>query len=140
VEQAIAGLQRAGKAPNLNVLLLDLERRLSQRRALEDALNALPRTAYSFGALRADLARRFKAPKAVLDSRGAIGRAHGEVIREVTAAIRAAGRDLVAAGAAEQEALEQLSANPDRWVAIARPVAQRIAERLSGAEGRSPES
>ena len=71
-------------------------------------------------------------PRAVLDSRGALGRAYAEVTREMTAAIRAAGQELVDGGLRRRSsALDQLAAEPPalgghRRGACARVAAPRV--------------
>ncbi|MBV9132660.1 MAG: hypothetical protein JO318_08165 [Chloroflexi bacterium] len=127
-EALIADLRRAGKARTLNDLLLHLQRELEQRKALDERLNQLPRSAYPFGRLRNDL-HKLGVARSVLDSRGALGRAYSEVTREMLAAIRAAGRALVAEGLTANQALEQLGADSPRWAEIAAAQARVIAER-----------
>ena len=94
-------------------------------------MNQLPRSAYPFGRLRSEL-HRLGVPRAVVDSRGALGRAYAEVTREMLIAIRAAGRELVAHGASGNQALEQLSAEPQRWAETGATHARTLAERLKG--------
>jgi hypothetical protein len=130
-EARIAELRRAGRAPTINALLLDLERQLTGRKALEERLAAVPRAAYPFGRLRADLAR-LRVPPFVLESRGALGRGYGEVMREVSGAVSAAGREFVASGIGEEEALSRLEAQPERWAALAHQRARALAGRLRG--------
>jgi hypothetical protein len=113
----------------LNALLLELERQLGARRVLEEQLRELPRTAYSFGRFRTEL-NAAGVPRAVLERRGLVGRAYGQVMDEVLGRIRAAGRRLVAAGASEAEALQQLAAHPERWSALAHDLAQAQAKQL----------
>jgi hypothetical protein len=125
-------LRRDGHASSLNSLLLYLEQRLAERRALDERLAQLPRVAYPFGRLRADLARS-GVSKAVLESRGALGRAYAEVSREVLAAIRAAGQELVATGVPAEKALEQLAANPQRWTTLGSQRARVLANRIPAA-------
>ncbi len=127
---AIDELRRAGTADTLNALLLYLEQRLIERRALDERLAQLPRSAYSFGRLRADFARA-GVPKPILESRGALGRAYGEVTRELGTAIRAAGQELVATGTATEAALDQLAADPQRWASLGGQRARGLAARLS---------
>jgi hypothetical protein len=123
-------LRRAGHASTLNVLLLYLEQRLAERKALDERLAQLPRTAYPFGRLRADLARS-GVPRAILESRGALGRAYAEVIRDVTSAVRTAGQELVATGISAEAALEQLAASPQRWTTLGSTRARALATRLT---------
>jgi hypothetical protein len=130
-EAQISTLRRTGKARTLNELLLHLQRELEQRKALDERLNQLPRTAYPFGRLRNDL-HKLGVPRSALDSRGALGRAYGEVTREILAAVRSAGRELVAGGTRPNQALEQLSSQSERWGAIGTAQAQTIAARLKG--------
>ena len=127
----IGVLRRTRKARTLNELLLHLQRELEQRKAVDERLNQLPRTAYPFGRLRADL-QKLGVARSVLDSRGALGRAYGEVTREMLAAIRAAGRELIAGGVRPAQALEQLSNEPQRWTTIGTSHARAIAARLKG--------
>jgi len=123
-------LRPAGRSPTLNVVLLNLDNRLRERKLLEERLAQLPRLAYPFGRLRSELARA-GVPRAVLESRGALGRAYGEVTRELTAAIRAAGQELVEHGLAPGAALEQLAAAPQRWAPLAAAHARIVAARLN---------
>jgi hypothetical protein len=127
-EARIADLRRAGKARTLNELLLHLQRELEARKGMDERLNLLPRTAYPFGRLRSDL-HKLGVPRSILDSRGALGRAYAEVTREMLAAIRLAGRELVASGVSTSQALEQLGAQSPRWASIAAAQARVIAER-----------
>src|SRR5919202_5097833 len=125
----IRELRQAGKARTLNELLLHLQQELETRKQLEDRLAQLPRTVYPFGRLRSDL-HKLHVPRAVLDSRGALGRAYGEVTREMLAAIRAAGRELVASGVSQTDALERVAGQSPRWAAIGAAQARAIAARL----------
>jgi hypothetical protein len=127
----IRDLRHAGKARTLNALLLHLEQELEKRKLLEDRLAQLPRTAYPFGRLRSDL-HKLHVPRTILDSRGALGRAYGEVTREMLAAVRAAGQELVATGVSQTDALEQLASEAPRWAAIGAAQARAIAARLNG--------
>ncbi|HEY2592548.1 MAG TPA: hypothetical protein VGK33_01455 [Chloroflexota bacterium] len=129
-EALIGDLRRQGKARTLNELLLHLQRELEQRRAVDERLAQLPRGAYPFGRLRGDL-HKLGVSRAVLDSRGALGRVYAEVTREEIAAIREAGRQLVASGVAPNAALDQLAAQPERWAAIGVSQARIIAVRLA---------
>jgi hypothetical protein len=129
----IAQLRRAGKAGTLNTLLVYLEHELQRRKALEERLAQLPRLAYPFGRLRGDLAR-LGVPRTVLGSRGALGRAYAEVTREVAAAIREAGQELVAGGVHAEAALDLLAADVRRWTPIATAASRGIAARLREAE------
>jgi hypothetical protein len=128
----IGDLRRAGRARTMNALLLYLQQELEKRKLLEDRLAQLPRTAYPFGRLRTDL-HKLRVARAVLDSRGALGRAYGEVTREMLAAIRAAGQELVAGGVNQSQALEQLTHQAPRWAAIGAEQARTIATRLQAA-------
>jgi hypothetical protein len=123
-------LRPSGRAATLNVLLLNVDHRLRERKLLEERLAQLPRLAYPFGRLRSDLAKA-GVPRAVLESRGALGRAYGEVTRELSAAIRAAGQELVEHGTAPEAALEQLAAAPQRWAPLAASHARAVAARLN---------
>lgn len=129
-EALITELRRQGHARTLNELLLYLQRALEQRKVLEERLAQLPRNTYPFGRLRGDL-HKLGVPRAVLDSRGALGRAYAEVTREMIAAIRVAGRELVAQGVAPSAALDQLTAQPERWTTIGNAHARVIAARLA---------
>jgi hypothetical protein len=129
-EARIAELRRDGKARTVNELLLYLQRELEQRRALDDRLNQLPRSAYPFGRLRSDL-HKLGVPKAILDSRGALGRAYAEVTREMLGAVREAGRALIASGLTPTRALDRLAAEPQRWAALGSAHARAIASRLT---------
>lgn len=129
-EALIGQLRSGGRARTLNELLLYLQRELEQRKALEERLNLLPRSAYPFGRLRSDL-HKAGVPRSVLDSRGALGRAYNEVTREMLAAIRANGRELVQSGATPAQALERLGGQAPRWMAIGSAQAHTIAERLT---------
>jgi hypothetical protein len=130
----IAELRQAGKAPTLNALLLYCQNELAARKALEERLALLPRSAYPFGRLRTDL-QKLGVPRAVLESRGALGRAYAEVTREIAGAIRTAGQDLVASGMGMEAALDQLSsataAQP--WAALGASQARTVGARLIAA-------
>ena len=130
-EAVIAELRRRGHARTLNELLLYIQRQLEQRKALDERLAQLPRSAYPFGRLRSDL-HKMGVPRAVLDSRGALGRAYAEVTREMLSAIREAGRQLVASGLSPTAALEQLAADAPRWLAVGTAQARSVAARLAG--------
>jgi len=136
-EALIAELRRQGHARTLNELLLYLQRELEQRKAVEERLAQLPRNAYPFGRLRSDL-HKLGVPRAVLDSRGALGRAYAEVTREMIAVIREAGRELVAQGVASNAALDQLSAQSLRWTAIGTAQTRVIAARLAANRPATP--
>jgi hypothetical protein len=133
--ELIKDLQQAGKARTLNALLLYLQQELANRKALEERMLLLPRSAYPFGHLRADL-QRLSVPRAVLDSRGALGRAYAEVTREMTNAIRAAGQELVASGSSAESALDRLAGQPQRWATIGADRARVIAARLADVQGQ----
>jgi hypothetical protein len=135
-EALIGELRRAGQARTLNDLLLHEQRELELRKALDERLNQLPRTAYPFGRLRGDL-HKMGVARSVLDSRGALGRAYTEVTREMLGAIRVAGRELIAGGMTATQALEQLGSQPQRWAAIGAAQAHTIAERLSATANSS---
>jgi hypothetical protein len=128
--ELIGELRRAGRARTLNQLLLHLQRELEQRKALDERLTQLPRSAYPFGRLRSDL-QKLGVPRAVLDGRGALGRAYAEATREMLSAVREAGRQLVATGVTPTQALDQLAAEPQRWSAIGATQARQIAARLT---------
>jgi hypothetical protein len=130
--ELIRDLRQAGKARSLNSLLLYLQDELARRKALEERLTLLPRSAYPFGRLRSDL-QKLGVPRSVLDSRGALGRAYAEVARSMAAAIRAAGQELVDAGLSTEAALDQLAAEPQRWAAIGASGARAVAERQTSA-------
>ncbi|GAC1315683.1 MAG: hypothetical protein NVSMB2_07720 [Chloroflexota bacterium] len=102
---AISRLRQNGRARTLNGLLLYLQQGLADRKVLDERLAQLPRQAYPFGRLRTDL-HRAGVPRSVLDSRGQLGRAYGEVTREIGAAVRSAGADLVRAGRTSEQALD----------------------------------
>jgi hypothetical protein len=124
----IARRQRSRQGA-VNALLLDLERQLAARKVLEERLNQLPRAAYPFGRLRSDLARE-GVPRQVLESRGALGRAYGEVTREVAAAMRAAGQELTRQGVSAEAALDRLAADQERWATLGREQTRLVAARL----------
>jgi hypothetical protein len=126
----IAELRRAGKARTLNELLLHLQHELELRKALDERLAQLPRSAYPFGRLRSDL-QKVGVPRPVLDSRGALGRAYSEVTREMLNEIREAGRELVAAGGSPGQALDQLVAEPQRWSSVGGAHMRAVAGRLN---------
>ena len=130
--ELIGELRRTGKARSLNDLLLHLQHELEIRKALEERLAQLPRNAYPFGRLRADL-HRLGVPRSVLDSRGALGRAYSEVTRDMLVAVREAGGALVASGTSPAAALDQLAATPQRWSAIGAATTHTLAGRLSAA-------
>jgi hypothetical protein len=128
--ELINQLRQAGKARTLNALLLYLQQELANRKALEERLNQLPRSAYPFGRLRSDL-HRMGVPRLILDSRGALGRTYAEVTREMSAAIRSAGVQLMASGTSTEAALDQLSSQAPRWAAIGAAQVRSIAARLT---------
>ncbi len=136
-EALIGELRRQGKARTLNELLLYLQRELEQRKAVDERLTQLPRGAYPFGRLRGDL-HKLGVPRSVLDSRGALGRAYSEVTREMIAAIRDAGRELVASGVSPNAALDQLASQTQRWAALGAAHARVIAARLVTGHPSSP--
>jgi hypothetical protein len=124
IDAAALIAQRQPRQGAINALLLDLERQLTARKALEERLAQLPRTGYPFGRLRADLARA-GAPRQLLGSRGALGRVYAEVMREVASAIRQAGHDLTRGGLSEEQALDRLAQDQHRWASLARDAARR---------------
>jgi hypothetical protein len=129
-EPLIEKLRRSGKANTLNDLLLNLQRELEQRRALDERLAQLPRTAYPFGHLRGDL-QKLGVARSVLDSRGALGRAYSEVTREMLTAMRAEGHKLIAGGLTPVQALDRLASEAPRWAAIGAARARSMAPTLS---------
>ncbi len=124
-------LRRNGHAHTLNLQFLYLEKRLAERKVLDERLAQLPRAAYPFGRLRADFARA-GVSKAVLESRGALGRAYTEITRDLLSAIREAGQVLVASGDSQEAALEQLAEHPQRWTTLGAQRARTLATRLQG--------
>jgi hypothetical protein len=133
--EAISQLRQNGRGRTLNGLLLYLQQGLAERKLLDERLAQLPRQAYPFGRLRTDL-QRAGVPRSVLDSRGQLGRAYGEVTREIGAALRGTGADLVQAGRTPEQALDELSTHNPRWAAIGATQAQAVAARLrSQAQG-----
>jgi hypothetical protein len=126
----IQELRQAGVARTLNSLLLYLQQQLANRKALDERLAALPRNAYPFGRLRNDL-QKLGVPRSILDSRGALGRAYGEVARAMAAEIRSAGQALVESGMSAEAALDRLAAEPQRWAAIGAASARAVAARLN---------
>jgi hypothetical protein len=128
----ISELRQAGKARTLNSLLLYLQQELANRKALEERLTLLPRSAYPFGRLRSDL-QKLGVARSVLDSRGALGRVYAEVTRGIAGAIRAAGQELVASGVSTEAALDQLAADQPGWAAIGAAGARAVAARLTPA-------
>jgi hypothetical protein len=124
----IGELRQAGQARTLNSLLLYLEQQLANRKALEERLVLLPRSAYPFGRLRSDL-QKLGVPRTVLDSRGALGRAYAEVARGIASAIRVAGQELTDSGLSAEAALDRLAAEPQRWAAIGTEGAYTVAAR-----------
>jgi hypothetical protein len=131
----IAELRRAGKARNVNELLLHLQRELDRRKALDERLAQLPKSAYPFGRLRGDL-HKLGVSRAVLESRGALGRAYAEATKEMLAAVRSAGREQVESGKSPTQALDQLAAQPERWAGIGAAQAHAIATRLAAGSGQ----
>jgi len=125
----IAAYARPVRQGTVNAMLLDLERRLAARKLLEERLAQVPRAAYPFGRLRTDLAKE-GTPRQVLDSRGALGRAYGEVTRELASAIREAGYSMTTSGLSPETALDRLAADQARWAAIGGELARRVADRL----------
>ena len=128
----IQQLRQAGKARNLNSLLLHLQQELANRKILEERLVLLPRSAYAFGRLRGDL-QKLGLPRSVLDSRGALGRAYAEVTRVMASALRTEGQALMAAGASPEEALDQLAAQAPHWATIGAAQTRAVAARLMAA-------
>jgi hypothetical protein len=116
-------------AGGLNGLLLDLERRMAARRALDEQLVQMVRNAYPFARFRADL-NQAHVPRAVQERRGMPGRAYGQVVDAVTAILREEGRRLVAAGASEVSAVAELAAQNDRWLQVGHEHALLVATRL----------
>jgi hypothetical protein len=98
----------------LNGLLLDLERRMAARRALDEQLGQVVRNGYPFARFRGDL-NQARVPRAVQERRGVLGRTYAQVLDAVSAIVREEGRRLVAAGASEADALRELTAQPERW-------------------------
>lgn len=129
-EALIAELRHVGKARSLNELLLYLQRELESRKALDERLNQLPRTAYPFGRLRSDL-QKLGMPRSVLESRGALGRAYAEVTREMLSAVRQAGREMVEGGATAHQALDRLAGQSQHWSSIGAAQARVVADRLT---------
>src|SRR5262245_42591969 len=129
-------LRRAGRAPTLNALLLYLEQQLAERKLLDERLAQLPRTGYPFGRLRADFAHA-GVPRAVLESRGALGRAYGEIVRDVSNAIRQAGQEYMRSGCTTEQALEKLAADQRRWATLGSANARTLAARY-GPGGEIP--
>jgi hypothetical protein len=127
----IGELRQDGRARNLNALLLYVQNELARRKALEERLALLPRSAYPFGRLRSDL-QKLGVPRTVVDSRGALGRAYAEVTREIASAVRLAGQELVASGMTAEEALDQLGSpnSPHPWAAIGAAQARIVGSRL----------
>ena len=130
-EAMIEELRRTGNARSLNDLLLYLQRALESRKALDERLNQMPKSAYPFGRLRSDL-QRLGVSRSVLDSRGALGRAYADVTREMLSVLRKSGRELVEGGATANQALEQLAAQSPRWASIGAAQARVVASRLTG--------
>jgi hypothetical protein len=130
--ELIRGLRHTGNARTLNALLLYLQQALANRKALEERAAQLPRNAYPFGRLRADL-QRLGVGRSILDSRGALGRAYAEVTREMAAAVRAAGHELMASGSSAEEALDELAARMPRWTVIGAAHARVLAARFGAA-------
>jgi hypothetical protein len=122
-------LRHSGHANTLNLLFLYLERKLAERRVLDEKLAQLPRAAYPFGRLRADFTSA-GVSKAVLESRGALGRAYAEVTRDILSATRGAGQELVDSGVSEEAALERLAEDPQRWTTLGAQRARTLATRL----------
>ena len=124
-----------GRAGGVNRLLLELQRQLAARKLLDDRLAQLPRTAYPFGRLRVDLDRA-GAPRKLLDSRGALGRAYIEVMKELTSTLRSVGQELVADGLSERAALDRLAAEPEHWAALGQVRARALGQRLGSTRSR----
>jgi hypothetical protein len=132
----IRELRQTGKARTLNSLLLYLQHELASRKLLEERLLLLPRSAYAFGRLRGDL-HKLGLPHAVLDNRGALGRAYAEVTRGIAIEIRGAGQELVAAGVSTQDALDQLAAQAPRWSTIGAAQTRAVAARLASSPAQA---
>src|SRR5262249_36842836 len=113
----------------LNGLLLDLERRIAGRRALDEQLGQVVRSAYPFARFRADL-NQAKVPRAIQERRGVLGRAYGQVVEAITGIVREEGRRLAAAGATEAAALNDLAVQTDRWLQAGHEHALLVAARL----------
>ena len=132
-EKLIGELRQAGRARTLNSLLLYLQQELASRKLLEERLALIPRAAYPFGRMRSDL-HRLGMPKSVLESRGALGRAYGQITNEIASAIREAGHELIASGLSASEALDELAAQSARWSSIGATAAGHVAARTSARE------
>jgi hypothetical protein len=128
--EQISRMRQTGRARTLNALLLYLQQELANRKVLEERLTQLPRNAYSFGRLRGDL-QKAGVPRAILDSRGALGRAYAEVTRHMTTAIRAAGQQLVEAGKTPEQALDELTTRAPQWASLGAAYAGTVAARLT---------
>jgi hypothetical protein len=127
----------AGKARSVNAILLDLEHRMGMRRAKEEQLGNLARLVYPFGKLKTDL-QRLKVPRTAIDSRGALGRAYGEITRELGILMKAIGRELTTAGMGEDEALARLQTKHQDWAALVRARLPDIARRMTETPSESP--
>jgi hypothetical protein len=131
----IERMRQSGKARTLNLLLITFERGLAARRSLEEQVAGIPRQAYPFARLRSDLGRA-GAPKSLLDSRGGLGKAYGEVQAGLTREVREAGRAQLEEGRSVEEALAGLAGQAEHWGTRAAAHAARVGARLRDAAAR----
>ncbi len=115
----LAQLRRERRLTTTGELVAYLDRALIARAELVERLRDVERTSYPFGQFRQDLAARgvpIGGPGA--DRRW--GRLYGEVIRKVGERVSAAGRELIASGKTEAEALAAVALRQADWAAVAR--------------------
>ena len=132
----LARLRRERRLMTTGELIAYLDRALIARAELVDRLRAVERGAYPFGLFRQDLVAR-GIPAGGADWERRWGRLHGAVIRSVGEQVRTAGRELLARGHTEAQALAALDARRAAWTALARrALAELLAHRT--ADDRRP--
>ena len=115
----LARLRRERRLATTGELIAYLDRALIARAELVDRLRELERAGYPFGLFRQDLAAR-GLPAGGPGGERRWGRLYGAVIKAVGEQVRAAGRELVAQGRSDAEALAELDARRTQWTALAR--------------------
>jgi hypothetical protein len=128
--EELATLRRTGRAQHLNAVLLDLEHRMGIRRTRDEQLNNLPRQVYPFGKLKGDL-QRLRVPRSAMEGKGAMGRAYGEITKELATLMKAIGRELVAGGVSEEETLARLQTKHQDWANLVRQRLPEVAKRMT---------
>jgi hypothetical protein len=123
----MARLRRDRRLATTGELIAYLDRALGARSELVERLREVQRAGYPFSQFRADLAAR-GLPAAGPGAERRWGRLYGGVMKVLDEQVRAQGRELVAAGRTEAQALAELDARRARWTAIAR---RALDERLA---------